>query len=174
MSFALEFRKKLQQQEREAAHARKINEGFVAAPAGELTDTPQNRRRVLLALVIAGGVLAVFNSGALVRYTQDLAGNPIGERLIVLSERWHEMMQRKQATRVVEEIRGSLALVREANWHDLTQHLRIKPSHAQPENRDGLKVVPAKGDAPPEVEPNDEPGRGTPTGPVLRASVEGP
>lgn len=174
MSFALEFRKKLQQQEREAAQAAKANEGFVTAPAGGAGDTRRNGRRVLAALVIAGGVLSVFNSGALVRYTQDLAGNPIGERLIELSERWHETMQRKQATRVVEEIRGSLTMAQEASWRDLTARLGIEPSRTRPENRDDFKVVPAKGDAPPEAEPDDGRETVTPAGPVMRASVERP
>ncbi len=172
MSFALEYRKKLQQQEREAVRAAKANEGFVATPAGDVSDTRRNGRRVLAALVIAGGVLSVFNSGALVRYTQDLAGNPLGEKVIELSERWHEMMQAKQVTRVVEEIRGSLTMAREASWRDLTARLGIRPTQAQPENRDGFKVVPARGDAPREAEPDEKRKTVAPAGPVMRASVE--
>ena len=174
MSFALEFRKKLQEQEREAVRARKANEGFVTTPAGEASDTRHNGRRVMMALLIAGAVLGIFNSGALVRYTQDLAGNPIGEKLIELSESWHEMMQAKQVTRVVEEIRGTVTVAQEASWQDLTQGLRILPLRARPEPGDEFNVVPAKGDAPKEVEPGEERKTVTPTGPVMRASVEGP
>ena len=172
MSFILDFRKKQQRQQREAMRVRKINEDFVTLPAEDSADTPRNRRRVLLALVIAGGVLAVFNSAGLVHYTQDLAGNPIGERLIVASERWHGMMQRKHVTVVVEEIRGSLAFVKQANWHDLTQGLGITPVEAQPARPDEFKVVPAKGDTPPQPRQENDRKYVKPTGPVMRASVE--
>ncbi|MFQ5625732.1 MAG: hypothetical protein ACE5FM_03660 [Methyloligellaceae bacterium] len=171
MSFILDFRKKLQRQQREALRVRKINQGFVTLPPEDASDTPNNRRRVLLALVIAYGVLAVFNSGGLVHYTQGLAGNSLGQKLIVASERWHELMQRKHVTRVVEEIRGSVAFVRASSWHDLTQGLRIKPVEAQPARPDDYKVVPAKEETPPPRQDNEREFI-KPSGPVLRASVE--
>ena len=57
MSFALEYRKKLQVQQNEALTVRKANEGFVSMPAEASTDTRNNRRRVFLGLVLAGGTI---------------------------------------------------------------------------------------------------------------------
>jgi hypothetical protein len=166
MSFALEFRKQQQQKSRDAALEDKARNSFVALPAQAGADTKGNRRRVMLALLIAGSVLSIFNSEGLVRYTQNLAGNPIGEKLIVMSENWHALMQDKQVTRVADHIRGSVAMARGANWRDLTFGFRGNPDE-QPQPA----IVPAKQEVPlpPEPEPQEI---AKPDRPVMRASVE--
>ncbi len=172
MSFALQYRKKLLQQQREAWAVIKANEGFVSMPAQTSADTSNNRRRVFLALIVAGGILAVFNSGGLVNYTQGLASNPVGPKLILASERWHELMQEKQVTRVVDRIRGSLALVREASWRDLTFGLDVTraqtPEQPRPIPKAGSPKLP-KG---PRRQQPAEPAIAKPASPVMRASVD--
>lgn len=165
MSFALEFRKKLQQREAETLRIKKANEGFVSMPVDSSTDTSNNRRRVLLALLIAGAVLSVFNSGGLVRYTQGLADNPVGPGLIIASEKWHALMQERQATLVVDHIRGSVALVRNSSWRDLTFGLRLTQDET-PEN-----VLPAEQETPRPPAP-EQPKIAKPEAPVMRASIE--
>jgi hypothetical protein len=172
MSFALQYRKKLQQQQSEALAVKKANEGFVSMPADASTDTSTNRRRVFLALILAGGILAVFNSGGLVNYTQGFANNPVGPHLILASERWHELMQKKQATRVVEHFRGSIALVREASWRDLAFGLQLTTAEKPDDSQPLPKVVPAKMTPVPGRQQPVEPRIARPAGPVLRASVE--
>jgi len=172
MSFALQYRKKLQAQKSEALAVKKANEGFVSMPAEASTDTSYNRRRVFLALVLAGGILAVFNSGGLVNYSQGFANNPLGPDLILASEKWHELMQKKQATRVVEHIRGSIALVREASWQDLTLGLDLTTAEIMEEPQQKPDVVPAKFPVAPEHNEPVEPRITKPAVPVMRASVE--
>ncbi len=172
MSFALQYRKKLQAQQSEAQVAKKANEGFVALPADPSTDTSSNRRRVFFALVLAGGILATFNSGGLVNYTQEMASNPVGPRLIMASEKWHELMREKQVTRVVDHIRGSLAYVREARWQDLTFGLELpvaaRPKDVQPPQQ----VVPANLPETPKSKEPIKPRITKPDGPVMRAAVD--
>jgi len=167
MSFALDFRKQQQQKRRAAALEDKARNSFVALPAEAGADTKGNRRRVMLALLIAGSVLSIFNSEGLVRYTQNLAGNPIGEKLIVMSENWHALMQDKQVTRVADHIRGTVAMARGANWRDLTFGFRGNPDE-QPQPA----IVPAKQETP--VPPSSPEPQETaiPDRPMMRASVE--
>ena len=172
MSFALEYRKKLQAQQNEAVRIRKANEGFVSMPAEATTDTSNNRRRVFLALILAGGILATFNSGALVNYTQGLANNPVGPELILASEKWHELMQEKQVTRVVDHIRGSVALVRETRWQDLTFGLDLTTAENPEAPGAQPQVVPANLPGEPERPQQIKPGIAKPSGPVMRASIE--
>jgi hypothetical protein len=171
MSFALEYRKKLQAQQLEAVRFRKANEGFVSMPAEASTDTSNNRRRVFLALILAGGILATFNSGGLVNYTQGLANNPVGPELIIASEKWHELMQEKQVTRVVDHIRGSLALVREARWRDLAFGLDFTTAENPETPRTRPQVVPATLPGEPERPRQIKPRIAKPAVPVMRASV---
>jgi hypothetical protein len=141
-------------------------------PAEATTDTSNNRRRVFLALILAGGILATFNSGGLVNYTQGLANNPVGPELILASEKWHEMMQEKQVTRVVDHIRGSVALVRETRWQDLTFGLDLTTAENPEAPGAQPQVVPANLPGEPERPQQIKPGIAKPSGPVMRASVE--
>lgn len=172
MSFALEYRKKLQAQQRDAQVAKKANEGFVAEPDEAATDTTSNRRRVFLALVLAGSILATFNSGGLVNYTQGLADKPMGPQLILASERWHELMQEKQITRVIDHIRGSVAFVRDTSWQDLAIGLKTSTAEKPMEPAKPHLVLPAS-TAPKLTRPKPpEPRMARPDGPVMRASID--
>jgi hypothetical protein len=167
MSFALDFRKQQQQKRRAAALEDKARNSFVALPAEAGADTKGNRRRVMLALLIAGSVLSIFNSEGLVRYTQNLAGNPIGEKLIVMSENWHALMQDKQVTRVADHIRGTVAMARGANWRDLTFGFRGNPDE-QPQPA----IVPARQETPAPPSSPEPQETAIPDRPMMRASVE--
>lgn len=176
MSFALNYRKKLQQKVREEQAFRKANEGFVTLPLGPDSDTRGNRRRVFFALLIAGGFLAVLNSAGLVNYAYGLADSRIGRSVIAASERWHEMMQDRQATRVVDHIRGSVAAIRETRWQDLKIVFGSDPGvpvQTGPEQSPVLPAsVPPMPIAPELPEPK-EPVKVKPAGPVLRAAADG-
>lgn len=171
MSFALEYRKKLQQQQQEAYARAKANEGYVSPPLDERAETGKNRRRVFLALVVAGGVLGVFNSGGLVQYSYDLAEMPFGPRLIVLSEKWHGLMQEQKATRVVEQIRDTVMLARQSRWRDLREGLGLEKP-ARPLDGQENPVVPAATDPEPGEQELEKPKMAKPEGPVMRASAD--
>jgi hypothetical protein len=172
MSFALEYRKKLQAQQRDAQVTKKANEGFVAEPVETASDTTSNRRRVFLVLVLAGGILATFNSGGLVNYTQGLADKPMGPQLILASERWHELMQEKKITRVVDHIRGFVAFVRDTSWQDLAIGLKTSTAEIPTEPTKPPLVLPASTVPTIKRPVSPEPRMARPAGPVMRASVE--
>ena len=128
MSFALEYRKRLLEQQRqeqaEAARKARDPDPFTVTVA-DAVETPRNRRRVLAALVVAALVLTTFNSGALVHYARGLADGPMGPQLIALSETWHDMMTAGRMTRITEEVRARVADVRQISWQDLQTKLRV-------------------------------------------------
>lgn len=172
MSFALEYRKKLQARAREQQAVRKANEGFVALPVNEAADTRRNRRRVLCAVFIAGAFLAVFNSDGLVRYSYNHADSQAGRRLVVLSEKWHQLMQAGRLPDVVEQIRGSVMMVRHSSWQDLAGIFRSGPQERGPLKPGTPQVVPAKAVPLPKIRKPETPEMAKPAGPVMRASAD--
>ncbi len=192
MSFALEFRKKMQAEARAERVRRwaleQANSGYVVLPAEESEETRCNRRRVLAALSLAALVLFVFNSGALVRYTGDLSETIAGRYTIELAERWHGLMEEHRMTRVVEEIRGAVMEARHSRWQDLASGwlpLVVNPLAAEEESAppatpaaDEPPSTPDTGAAPSPPgtgEPPDPTVKETaPAGPVLRAAIEKP
>ena len=175
MSFALEYRKKMQAEAR-AERARRTtlkreNSGYVVLPPEGREDTRANRRRVLAALSLAVVVLFVFNSGGLVRYTGGLGETSAGQRIVELAERWHGLMEEHRMTVVVDEIRGAVAQARQSRWPDLADGW--SPLSVDPATADGQPApptIPAADEAPQEAAP---PVRETaPIGPVLRAAIE--
>ena len=175
MSFALEYRKKMQAQAR-AERARRValkreNSGYVVQPPEGGEDTRANRRRVLAALSLAAMLLFVFNSGGLVRYTGGLGETRAGQLVVELAERWHGLMEEHRMTAVVDEIRGAVAQARQSRWPDLAagwSPLSADPATA--EEQLAPPTIPTAGEAPQEDEP---PVRETaPVGPVLRAAIE--
>ena len=171
MSFALEFRKKQQLLEHAVHSARQANKGFVSMPAERSSDTKGNRRRVLLALVIAGGVLATFNSGGLVQYSYDLADSPFGENVIEASESWHDMMSETRVTEVMDQIRGSVAMARESSWQDLTFGFASVSAESVPDSKPQPLIVPASGEPLPKLQEHRAPEPVEPSGPVMKASA---
>lgn len=177
MSFALEYRKKLLAREREARRVARANEGFVSMPADDAADTRGNRARVLLALVIAGGLLAVFNSGGLVQYAYGLTDSQLGRRFVAVAERWHGLMQDRQVPGVIEQIRGSVMMARQTSWSDLATVFSSAPGDQAPVNPGVPPVVPARTAPEPAMPEERAPGRPRmvkPAGPVMRASADGP
>lgn len=176
MSFALDFRKRLQDREREKLRVAKENAGFVTMPLDPETDTRGNRRRVTLALLIAGGLLAVLNSGSLVNYAYTMTDTRAGQLLVVASEKWHGMMERGSATQLVDHIRGSVAAIRETSWHDLQVVFDFSAEHQDPAGPQRAPVLPAAAPEPPaKPEPQETvrpEGPNAPRGPVMRASVD--
>lgn len=130
MSFALEYRKRLlsRQQEQEARNSGDADP-FIWSE-GDAAETPRNRLRVLYALIVAGLILATFNSGSLVYYARGLAEGPLGPGLLEVSESWHTMMESGRVTRLVETVRAGVAGARETSWADLGDGLGIGRSEA--------------------------------------------
>lgn len=174
MSFALDYRKKLQEQDRREKAFRKANEGFVTLPQEADVDTRGNGRRVLMALIIAGSFLAILNSAGLVNYAYGLADSRLGRTLVVASEQWHQMMERGRATQVVDHIRGSVAMMRETSWQDLKMVFLSPQPEMSPERP---QVIPAKAPQPaaePEEPENAKPAPivPAPAAPVMRAAID--
>lgn len=176
MSFALDYRRRLQEQERKEQALRKANEGFVALPLEPDADTKGNGRRVLMALVIAGGLLAVLNSAGLVNYAYGLADSRLGRNLVVVSEHWHAMMEQGKATKIVDHIRGSVASIRETSWQDL--RVALMPASVAPVemNPHQPQVVPVNAPGPaiePEERKENTPADHAPQAPIIRAAADG-
>lgn len=120
-SFALEYRKRLlaqKQTAREAERARR-SEGFIADPAPDHKATAANRARVFGALLIAAGVLAIFNSEALVHWTRGLSSTAAGRQAFSLAMEWDAWMKASSADRLVAAIRDRVTMVRSAAWEDV-------------------------------------------------------
>lgn len=117
-SFALAYRKKLQAQE--LASGRRLRRDGALAREGRLPADPQSRvvhrASVLAALLLAGLVLAVFNSEALTRYARGQGETAAGRQAYALSLRWHRMMESGHATLLMDGLRESARLAREAAW----------------------------------------------------------
>ena len=183
MSFALEYRKKMQ---KEAAAVgvdavaggtpkKARAEDFVLHPAKKSADTRANRRRTLAALSLAGIILSVFNSGGLVQYTGNLGYNDVSIRIITASEDWHQLMEENRMTLVVDEIRNAVMVARHSSWQDLAMGLTLEPTHpylgggSDGPAADEQALEPVDG---PERVPEEE--TPDPAGPpVLRAAAEG-
>jgi len=175
MSFALEYRKKLQDRERRQRALKKANEGFVTMPLDEDADTRGNRRRVMLALVVAGLLLATLNSAGLVSYTRDMYETQLGRTLIVASEKWHAMMERGKATLLVDSVRGTVSAMRETSWRDLRVVFDLAPVTQPAPAPDEAPVLPASSPelpVEPEMQETVRPQPHKPAGPVMRASAD--
>jgi hypothetical protein len=178
MSFALEYRKKMQadaerKSQSKKAVAQEHDRDFVVRPATDNADTRANRRQVLAALSLAGIILSVFNSGGLVHYAGGLGYNAVSMRVITISESWHDLMEQTRLTLVMKEIRDVVMTARQSSWQDLVFGLSIPPAYS---GSGGPPVPGLEGDpmdrndsdhATPELE------LPAPTGPVLRAAVRG-
>lgn len=189
MSFALDYRKKMQAESRAAVQARAAQEtrdtGFVVTSASDNTDTRRTRRQVLAALSLAGIILSLFNSDAMVRYAGGLADSSAGEQIILAAEDWHSLMEENRLTLVVEQIRGAVSYARYSQWPDLASAFAFGPAY-RPPARDTVTPVDQhiEDKVPGEGEPVDQaieenvPGKGEPefkfirpTGPVMRAAI---
>ena len=180
MSFALEYRKKMQAEAEKTRSrhktraARRPKTDFVVDAARGSDDTPGNRRCVLAALLLAGLILAVFNSGGLVRYAGGLGYNALVMKIIIASEDWHSLMERSRMTALMDGIRGAVTAARQSSWHDLAFGVDLTPTHpylttpatarsedGQTDEEQGQRTI-----TEPEAEPEG------PDGSVMRAAVE--
>lgn len=159
MAFAFEYRRKTR------AGAERPEDGFIVAPPGRNAETRANRRRVLAALVLAGLVLGVFNSGALVHYAGGLGYNGFTMRVITLAERWDRLMRENRLTLVTSELRDMAARARRSRWRDLAFSLPAGP--ARPDSGEGETARSGGGES---ERRSGEPAGAPP--PVLRAAVE--
>jgi hypothetical protein len=121
MSFALEFRKKhfagaapAKAADRRAKRSRPAREAVDAA-----AETRVSRATMLVALLIAAAILAIFNSEGLRLYAGDLAEERFGGPLLAASEAWDGAMERIGAKRVEEGVHTLVVGLREARWTDL-------------------------------------------------------
>jgi hypothetical protein len=128
MSFALEFRKNhlsaraapvAAPTKRRRARSKSADRKAVNAT------TSISGRQVARALMIAGLILAVFNSSALVQYTHRLSDNIFGPEIIIASEKWHALMETGRMTEVSQRIRTAVATARASSWHDIGENLGL-------------------------------------------------
>lgn len=177
MSFALEYRKKMQAEAKRARarqdEAESPEDGFILAPPGRSAETRANRRRVLAALVLAGLVLGVFNSGALVHYAGGLGYNEFTMRAITLAERWDRLMRENRLTLVTSQLRDMAAQARRSRWRDLAFGLPASLAQPDSEGRETARSGSGKGEQP-QSEPAGDVGEtlAPAPAPVLRAAVE--
>ena len=143
MSFALEFRKKNLIDRSKPAEAEPKKRRARAKQRSRMNvsvDTPISARRVAQALLIAGVILAVFNSNALVQYTHSLSDNAFGPRIIVASEKWHALMEAGRMTEISERIRSAVTAARGSSWAEIAGNMGIK---AQPLSRSTERGAPS-------------------------------
>jgi len=128
MSFALEFRKNYlidrtnqveAQPKKRRARAKSIDRKSIDTAASI------SGRQVARALLIAGLILAVFNSSALMQYTHRLSDNAFGPEIIIASEKWHAMMETGRMTEISQRIRTAVSTARSSSWNDLRNNLGI-------------------------------------------------
>lgn len=172
MSFALDYRQKMQAEARRAQQREEAleqaNTGFVVLPASAEEDTRGNRRRVLAALSLAAIILSVFNSGGMVQYSGGLAATWLGTRIILATESWHRLMEENHMTVVVEEIRSVVSEARAASWPELK--LGSTREAIRPRDEAPVRSRPLPSYMPREKQPANPKPR--PRGPVMKASAE--
>jgi hypothetical protein len=86
---------------------------------GEAEDRSPARRIALVALLIAAGVLAVFNSEGMVSTARDLAESRVGRSMLPVAERWDGAMEQIGAKRLVASVRGLMLDMQYARWADV-------------------------------------------------------
>lgn len=118
MSFAMDFRRESAAERKAAEYTHALDTIDSAAPAK--SEKRIHRLSVLGALCIAAAILGLFNSAALVQYSYKLSESDLGIRVLEVSEEWHELMQQKRLTMVVERIRDAVGTARQSSWQDLT------------------------------------------------------
>lgn len=177
MSFALDYRKKMQANAsksrggKKKARAKTRPADFVIGPAKKSSDTRGNRRRALAALTLAGLILSVFNSAGLVQYAGGLGYNQAALRVMIASENWHALMERSRMTGLTDGIRDAVMTARHSQWRDLAFGLDLTPTHpylTEPETvRSDEPAVPH------EQEPRDAPDNPTAPldSPMMRAEA---
>lgn len=145
MSVALEFRKKhfagvglaktASKRPKRPPSAREVPDARA--------ETRVSRATMLVALVIAAAILAIFNSEGLRLHAGDLAEESLGRPLLTASEAWDGAMERVGAKRVEEGVRTFVAGLREGRWADLASAVGLTPA--------GVSTVAGAGETAPGV-----------------------
>lgn len=78
----------------------------------------KNPPRMLLALLVATFLLAVFNSGALVNWVRKLPAGPVEDSIIVSAETWHDWMETEGLSDYIDTMRKSVQSLKKVNWSD--------------------------------------------------------
>jgi hypothetical protein len=78
--------------------------------------TRQSVRRGVIAMLVAAGVLLVFNSGGLRSWARGLPGNAATDTLVEGADRWHSIMRRAGLTKVMAAVQHAVAAFRSQGW----------------------------------------------------------
>ncbi len=95
--------------------------GPVAPPSRKPTEVVEGARSfglgsVVLALLLATGVMAVLGSGALLDWASALPVGPISDFCVDLAGRWHDFMTEIGVARFAEGFRKLLQAFQAARW----------------------------------------------------------
>ncbi len=107
---------------------------------GEPADRSPARRVALVALLIAAGVLAVFNSEGMVSTARDLAESRVGRPLLPVAERWDGAMERIGAKRLVASVRGLMLDMQYARWPDVAALFGLEDDPMTAERPEGEEL----------------------------------
>jgi hypothetical protein len=90
-------------------------------PVGEprSEETTRAIRRVSVAIAMAFAAILVFNSAGTRSWVRDLPGSPVADRLIVLADGWHAVMEGARLTAPAAFLRERMYDVRDVAWTDV-------------------------------------------------------
>lgn len=84
--------------------------------AGQADATTGCVRTASIAMTIALGLMALFNSDELRSWSRDLPDNAVSDRLIVFADRWHDAMLALGPARVRPALRDVFEAARALRW----------------------------------------------------------
>ncbi|MEG6507538.1 hypothetical protein V6C03_00980 [Methyloligella sp. 2.7D] len=125
MSFVLEFRRSYFLEPARAkaaaeARARKAKRRVAEKPKPPAhLITRKARRGMLLALMTAALILAVFNSEGMKSYAWDLAEQPMFRPVLVLAEGWDRAMEKLGAKALMADLQDIASTAQAARWSDV-------------------------------------------------------
>jgi len=79
-------------------------------------DTKANVRTIRLVMLIAFALMALFNSSDLRSFTRDLPDHWVSDRLVLMSDQWHELMLALGTAHAQPIIRELFDELREMRW----------------------------------------------------------
>jgi len=82
-------------------------------------DTSRNRRRMVVAIMVATLMLGLFNSSALVNRVRGLQAGPVEDRIINTAEAWHGWMENQELSGYIDVARAYVATLKDKRWQDL-------------------------------------------------------
>lgn len=85
-------------------------------PEGETPDSASNARTAAGVMAVAALLLAVFASNELRLFARDLPANNFTDRIVYLTDDWHELMIELGPARVRGHVREAFDALREVKW----------------------------------------------------------